>query len=186
MSKAQAMRYLMSAQRSLMQITEGLAIDRREWIVKAAISDMKLWTAFPRQRKAMRETALIEAGWNFSWGDTGECGAFAARWMRAGLVYLGDCGFGEHCEVEKRTATPRTMITAFQKWGRFLEPASPSIEHVGPGDLIVTTDVSTGHAGIVEHVAGSTIHTIEANYSGGINRVARDDLSVIIGFGSVR
>ena len=184
MTRALVKRHLTQAQR-LLHSMEIEGIDRRQWVVDAALADEKLWYVFPKQREHMRRTALMEAGWNFAWGDTGECGAYAAKWLRAGLVCVGDVPFGEFCDVVKRTATPNTMLDIFKQWGRFVPPVKEALEKVGPGDLIVTTDVSTGHAGIVREVQDGVIHTVEANYSGGINQVTRRDLSVIVGFGSI-
>ena len=184
MSRRMIDRHLQQAQRLLHSLPiDGL--DRRSLVVKAALEDERLWYVFKDQREHMRRAALLEAGWNFDWGNTGECGAYAAKWLRQGLVCVGDVPFGEFCDVVKRTATPNTMLDIFKQWGRFVPPVKEALEKVGPGDLIVTTDVSTGHAGIVREVKDGVIHTIEANYSGGINQVTRRDLAVVVGFGSI-
>ena len=188
MSKAQIQFHLKKASKLVDELEPG-AIDRRLPIVNAAQVDCQLWYVFPKQREAMKQVAMIEGGWNYAWGDGGECAAFVARWLRAGGVYCVDgCAFGEVGGLEGRTVTPFVLRDHFKLWGRWMEGADPAtIAKVGPGDMIYTTDVETGHVGIVESVDEDlqTINTIEANYSNSIKEVRRTRFEKIVGFGSV-
>ena len=173
---------------------EGQKQTSGEAVVQAAVRDCEFCKrneSNKRKLEDFRKGVLVESGWDFAWGNTGECGAFAARWWRAGGVVFPDSSKMESGDqkgtwypIDQRTATPDDMMTVCKKWGCWLEPSQ--LAQVKPGDLIVTDDVSTGHAGIVESVdvQAGRVYTIEANYSGGIYRVPRT-MKGIKGFGSI-
>ena len=91
---------------------------------------------------------------------------------------------GKWYPIDQRTATPDDMLNCFRKWGCCL--SVDEWRKVKPGDLVVTSDVRTGHAAIVEDVdlQSGKMFTIEANYSGRIQRVVRG-LDKVRGFGSL-
>lgn len=163
-------------------------------VLQQAIRDLEFWQRNENNKGKLedfRKGVLVESGWDFGWSDTGECGAFAARWWRAGGVTLPDSsrmGVGDKkgawYPIDRRTATPDDMLTVCKKWGCFL--SADEWRKVKPGDLVVTSDVRTGHAAIVEDVdlQNGTLFTIEANYSGRIQRVVRG-LEKVRGFGSL-
>ena len=189
MSRQLIDRHLQQAQRLLHNLPiENL--DRRSLVVKAALEDERLWYVFTDQREHMRRAALLEAGWNFSWSDTGECGAYAAKWLRQGLVCVPSPEhaithpFGKFVPVQYRTATPVSLLDTFKLWERFIPGTQVALKNVGPGDLVVFNEGKHGHAAIVEKVEGATIHTIEANYSNTVKRVKRT-LDGVLGFGSI-
>ena len=190
MSRRMIDRHLQQAQRLLHSLPiDGL--DRRSLVVKAALEDERLWYVFKDQREHMRRAALLEAGWNFDWGNTGECGAYAAKWLRQGLVcvpspkHATTYEFGKFCPVQDRTATPISLLDTFKLWERFIPGTQAALKDVGPGDLVVFNEGKFGHAAIVERVGtDGTIHTIEANYSNTVKRVKRT-LDGVLGLGSI-
>lgn len=167
------------------------AIDRRAYVVRAAREDERLWTVFPKERESMRRTALIEAGWDFGWADTGECGGYASKWLQAAYIFvptmqhIKDVDFGAYCGQDKRTATPVALLDAFKFWDRFIPGTAAALKDVGPGDLVVFNEGKNGHAGIVVKVNfNGTFETIEANNSNSIREETRS-LEKVLGFGSI-
>lgn len=191
MSKELAKRALHRA----IKLVEGIGdeeVDRRKYVVRAAQEDLRLWTVFAKERETMRRAALIGAGWDFQqYGNTGECGGFASKWLQAGLVfvptmkYIHDVPFGAFCGQIERTATPVALLDAFRHWQRFIPGTAAALKDVGPGDLVVFNEGKNGHAGIVEQVnSDGTFGTIEANNENRIRRVTRS-LEKVLGFGSI-
>ena len=192
--------HIRAAQRQLtLALGTAESIDRRKKIIDLATSDHEFWQKHknnPGRLESFRRGVLVMSGWDFDWSnngsfnDTGECSAFASRWWRAAGLYIPESRYTHEAEdkgtffpIDRRTATAFDMKTVFQKWGCWHDVSE--IENAKPGDLLVTTDVSTGHACIVRKVVEGAVLTIEANYSDQIMMVRRTDMSKIVGFGSV-